>query len=115
MIVLKPTDTIKVVLAGAVSANQVKIVVSWVDIRDSDQAVTGIDGAVVFSNNTSAVTVIGSPDAAKHRVVKSIFVYNNDSATVTPTLYKDDGANTAPIMPVAAMLTKEFAEYSSND
>lgn len=46
-----------------------------------------------LSNNTTDVTVVGSPSASTRRVVKSITVYNNDTATATVTLKYFDGTN----------------------
>lgn len=46
-----------------------------------------------LSNNTTDVSVVGSPGASTRRVVKSITVYNNDTVSSTVTLKYYDGTN----------------------
>lgn len=91
MIVLSDPQKLEVVLGGAVTTNQLPVVVSFVDVNDTTYSPLG---ATTITNNTTAVTVVFKPGPALRRQVKFISIYNADTVNATVTLrYNDDGTN----------------------
>lgn len=85
MIILsQTTDKIQVVLAGAVSTNQLPCVASWRDITATPSYVAG--RSVANTNNTTDVDLIAAPAATTQRVIDFISVYNADIASATVTI-----------------------------
>jgi len=88
MICLDSTlKSLEIVLAGAITTNQLDYTVSYVDIDSTASfaisAVTEADGT---SNSTTAVTVIAAPAASHERQVKFLTVYNKDTVAATVTV-----------------------------
>ena len=87
MIVLsETTDNLQVVLGANVSTNQLQCLVSWRD-RTSTTFVAG--RSVANTNNTTDVTIAGSPAASTQRIIDLISIYNNDTAIATVTIKLD--------------------------
>lgn len=87
MIVLaNTTDTVKAVLAGAVTANQLQCVGCW---RDVTTTAYTPDRTVVDTNGTTAVNVVAAPASSTQRVIDCISIYNADTASATVTITYD--------------------------
>jgi uncharacterized beta-barrel protein YwiB (DUF1934 family) len=86
MIILKSTDTLEVLLAGAVATNQLPVVMCYVDIDTTSMEVTGYGNELNVTNNTTAVTIATAPASGKVRVIKKLNIRNKDTASVTLTL-----------------------------
>jgi len=89
LVLTQTTDLIEIVLGGSVTTNQLKVTASWRDITTT--AYTP-GRTVSTTNNTTDVTIIGSPAASTQRVVDLINVYNSDTVSATVTVkYSDNG------------------------
>lgn len=84
MIVLDATTkSLEVVLAGAVTTNQLPIVASYVDVTTTAYTPKANDTA---TNNTTAVTPVAAPAASTQRQVKLLTVYNADTVAAAVTV-----------------------------
>src|SRR6266850_1628798 len=90
-----PTKKLEVVLAGAVSANQLEITSQYFD--HIPQATTTVRRGApqrATSNNTTDVTIVDAPVLQGIiRNVHTIFVHNKDTTTATVTVKMDDNGN----------------------
>jgi hypothetical protein len=93
MIVLDATTkSLEIVLAGAITTNQLPFVLSYVDLLSVDQSVSAVAPTDGVSNNGTAVTVLAAPAAGHTRTVKFISVENADTVAATLTLrYNNNG------------------------
>lgn len=82
------TRKLQVVLAGAVTTNQLPVVVSY-----SDQTSSTYNGAtqLAVTNNTTEVDICSAPPAATTRDVDFIQVQNTDTVPATVTVRVDAG------------------------
>jgi hypothetical protein len=94
MIILKNTDSLQVLLAGAVAANQAVLFAAFVDVDSVTFAATAADNSNGLTNSTTAVSWMGSPTSGKVRQAKYLSLYNADTATITATVRINDGTNT---------------------
>lgn len=78
------------VLAGAVSANQPIFTVAYADTDGTAFAEASNDGTL---NSATPVELVAAPASGHRRVIKSISIYNADTASVTYSLYLLNGAN----------------------
>lgn len=109
MIVLQDTnDTIEVVLAGAITTNQLPCTVSWRDITTTGYTP---GGSRSNTNSTTAVTLVAAPGASTQRVIDNITIFNNDTATATVTVRIDDNS-TEYIVAKATIQAGETLEYT---
>lgn len=103
------TKTLKGVLAGAITTTQPDYVIAWADSTSTTFTEGSSNGAF---NSTSDVTMVAAPAASTRRVIKSITVYNRDTASITFTLKFDDNGT-------QRFLTKQTlasgASWSSDD
>lgn len=83
LILTETSDIIEVVLGGAVTTNQLQCATAWRDITTT--AYTP-GRTVINTNNTTDVTVVGSPASSTQRVVDHINIYNNDTVSATVTV-----------------------------
>ena len=111
MIVLsETTDNLQVVLGANVSTNQLQCLVSWRD-RTSTTFVAG--RSVANTNNTTDVTIAGSPSASTQRIIDLISIYNNDTAIATVTI-KLDANGTEYIFYKGLLQAGETLTYTDN-
>lgn len=94
MIVLKKTtEKLQIVLAGAVTSNQLEVTAVYYD--DIPQATTSVRRRahkVSSTNSTTDVDIVDAP--ADHGIIRNIekvTIHNKDTATATPTIKLDDG------------------------
>jgi len=84
MIILsETTDKVQVVLAGAITTNQLQCFTSWKNRGTGIPIVTG--RTVINTNSTTAVDIVGSPTAGQ-RVVDLITIYNSDTVNAIVTI-----------------------------
>jgi len=118
MIYLDATNRkLEIVLAGAITTNQLDVVVCFKDIpartKPSYEDYLGAT-TVTNTNNTTDVTICAAPSAAGTvRDVSMINVYNKDTASATVTI-KIDIAGTEYILVKQVLLTTETLHYDSS-
>ena len=81
------TKSLEVLLGGAVAGTQLPFSASYVDTNVSPVPVSEANGT---TNNTSAVTLVSAPASSKRRIVKSLGIYNADSAEAAVTVRVND-------------------------
>lgn len=81
--------SLEVDLSAAVAANQLPIVVSYIETTSS--ASTPATGTTQ-TNNTTAVTALAAPGASTQRLVKYFNLYNADTANATVTVQVNDNS-----------------------
>lgn len=80
MIILDATNkSLEILLGGAITTNQLPIVVSFVDILNSDQSISSTDENDLLTNSGTAVTLISSPASGHSRVLKTLSVQQADT------------------------------------
>lgn len=98
MIILDTVNrTLEAVLGGAVAANELPIVVCYVDVTAA--AYTPAT-AHTTTNGAVTVTIAAAPAGATQRQIKFISIRNQDTAAVTLTLKYDDAATERQIYSV---------------
>lgn len=93
MILLKSTDTLQVLLAGTVTASQAVLYAAFNDLA-TDGSTIAPSNSNGTTNNTTAVSWVGSPATDKVRQVKYLSLYNADTASIIATVRINDGTNT---------------------
>jgi len=114
MITLNTTlRKLQVVLSGAITTNQLPVIVHYQDYRTQDGA-TSFGSYQVNTNNTTAVDILAAPTSGTLRTVKEITIQNADSATATVTVRYNDNGTTYTILKVA-LTTGDNLIYQSGD
>jgi hypothetical protein len=80
------TKTIRAALVGAVATSNPDFVVAYADSTDSTFAEASTDGQL---NGTTDVTLVAAPGSGVKRTIKSISVYNRDTAPVIVVIKLD--------------------------
>jgi hypothetical protein len=107
MIILsETTDNLQVVLAGAITTNQLQCFASWRD-RTSTTFIAG--RTVVNTNNTTDVNLVPAP-ATGQRVVDFFTIFNRDTVNATITI-KLDANGTEYILFKVTLATGEALVY----
>lgn len=94
MIALNSTRSLEIILAGAVTTNQLPFTATYVDHTPNTPPVipvttsTPADGQ---TNNAVAVTMVPAPAVGTQRTIKRINVYNADTAQATVTIRVNNG------------------------
>ena len=83
------TRKIEAKIAGAPATTNPDFVASWADNTDSAFTEGNSNGAL---NGSTLVDVVIAPAASTRRVIKSITIFNRDTAAVTLTVYYNDNA-----------------------
>lgn len=88
---------LQIVLAGAVTANQLPVVACY-----SDKTTTAYTGSMqrAVTNNTTQVDIVSAPAASTVRDIDSLSVWNKDTAAATVTIFYDDNATDAEVIKV---------------
>lgn len=89
MVLDQTTKTLEVLLGGAPATNQLPVVASWGDL--SATAITP-GSADTVTNGVTAVTIVAAPAASVQRQVRSIHIYNADTASVVVTVRLNNNA-----------------------
>lgn len=96
MIVLDTTlRKLEIVLAGAITTNQLAFVVSY---QDSTVAPPATNQGQ--SNNTTAVTLVAAPASGAQRELHYLSIYNADTVAATVTVQLNDNATLRTIVKV---------------
>lgn len=107
MFVTSTSAKIEILLGAAVTANNVVFVADWID-NTAGSFAPGVTADTVAG--TTAVTAIGSPGASTQRLVKSITIYNADTANAAVTVRYYDGSTNYKIVTVT-LHTTETLQY----
>lgn len=92
MIILSSTtDSLQVVLASAITTNQLRCFVSY---RDTTSTTITPNRAVANTNSTTAVTLLSAPSASQQKIVDYLSIYNADTANATVTVYINSSSTT---------------------
>jgi hypothetical protein len=111
MILDSTKKSLEILLDGAVATNQLPITVSWVDV--SDTAFTPASYHTI-SNSANVVKIAYSPGTAgTRRVIKTLFIFNADTASRTVTLRLNDNATTRIIVR-KALAADETLQYTDS-
>lgn len=105
--------SLELVLAGAITTNQLPWMVSWAELDTTDFSLTDWASGDGASNSTTPVTLIGSPTATKRRQLKYASVYNKDTVSATVTIQLNNNSTVRELF-VAVLATGEslrFSEY----
>lgn len=112
MIVLSnTTDRLYVVLGGAVTTTQLKCVTSW---RDRTATTFTADRTVVSTNNTTDVSMAGSPAASTQRLIDYFVIYNADTVSAIVTI-KFDANGTQYTISTTTLLTGERLVFTEQN
>lgn len=106
MLVLTTAQKLEIVLGGTVTTNQLQFVASYIDTTDD---VTGVQHGT--TNNTTDVELVAAP-SADLRLVRSIHIYNADTASATVTVKYDQSA-TERILRKASIAAGSTLVYDS--
>jgi hypothetical protein len=118
VIVLKSTDTLSIVLAGAVTTTQADLYASYIDasagiaIPNQTNRCDGSQSAV--SAGTTPVTIVSAPLAKTLREVQYLSIYNADTVSMTVTLRLIDNGTTR-ILGKVTLGVGERAEYTDSN
>lgn len=114
MIIVNSTvRTLQVVLAGAITTNQLDCTSHYQDYRlDGDEDSFGT--TVVNTNNTTAVTLVPSPTSGVARATFSITVFNKDTVAATVTVRFNDNGTTYVIFK-GELASEDTLIYSAED
>jgi hypothetical protein len=85
------SSTIQVLLAAAVTTNQLPVS-SWYADHGASSFTPGAN--VTTTNGTTAVTAVAAPGASTQRQIKNITIFNRDTVDATVTVRYNDGTNT---------------------
>lgn len=80
LILAATTESLEVDLGGAIATNQLHCVAHFVDIDQATGAATAWDSSQTLTNGTTAVTLVAAPGASTSRIIKSLTVFNADTA-----------------------------------
>lgn len=88
MIVLDSTsETLQIVLAGAVATNQLECYAAYRDITTTDYTP---GSNVVLTNSTTDRNLVDAPAVSTQRVIDYVSIFNADTASATVTVKYDD-------------------------
>ncbi len=107
LILSNTTDTLELVLAGAVAANQPSFICSYRDITATDYVPGRVLGLL---NGATAVVGATAPAASTQRVIDHLTVFNRDTANVTLTVRYDANGTEYPLT-VVTLAPSERLEY----
>lgn len=111
MLILSQTsDTLQIVLAGAVATNELEITAHWREITTAPTFVAGRTPS--FTNGTTPVDIATNPGPGKI-VLDYVSVYNSDTTSATVTLRLNDDGTIYRIATVT-LGVGERLEYSND-
>lgn len=109
MIVLaNTTDKIQLKLSNSITSNQLEGFASY---RDTTTTTITPGRNFVLTNNTTAVDLIGSPNASTQRVIDYMSVYNSDTVAATVSFIFNDNS-TLYELSVTQLQSGEKIEYA---
>jgi len=93
MLLDSTSQSLEIVLAGAVATNQLPVSVEYVDMTST--ATTG-GTQLSTTNSTTAVTIASAPAASTQRRILGVQVFNADTASATVTVRTKDTSTLYP-------------------
>lgn len=89
--ILTPSYSLRVVLGGAITTNQLDCSADYFDyVQDNT---TGKPGCVMIAtDNGTEVTLVSAPTQSSIRQINAMRVHNKDTVNATVTVKYDDGA-----------------------
>lgn len=88
MIILDATNrSLEVVLAAAITTNQLPVVSSYVDVTTTTYTP---GSSTTATNSTTGVTIVAAPGAATQRQIKFLSIHNADTAAAVVTVRYND-------------------------
>lgn len=109
IILTETTDSLQVVLGGAITTNQLKCMASWRDIVASPASYTP-GRTLADTNDTTDVDIVAAPAASTQRVVDFISIFNTDTVNATVTI-KFDASGTEYTLFKTTLAAGEKLEY----
>jgi hypothetical protein len=101
MIILDATTkSLEIVLASAITTNQLPFVLGYVDVLSSDMSVSAVGSNDGASNSTTPVTVLAAPVSGHTRQVKFLSVQNADTVPAVVTLQYNDNSTERTIVTI---------------
>ena len=91
------TKTLEVVLAGAVAANELPVVVTFVDVTTTAYTPGSTD---TITTGTTPVTAVAAPAASTQRQIKFLSVYNADTVAATVRINFNNNATLRRVVSV---------------
>lgn len=91
MIINNTTEVIEFFLGGTVTSQQASFLCSFNELSATTITPLETNG---LSNNTTAVTLMGSPSSGLQRQLRQLSIKNNDTSNMTITIRFNDGSNT---------------------
>ena len=110
MIINSVNRSIEFVLGGSITTNQLPFVCQY--CNTTREGLQHDNTALGISNNTTAVTILSAPGAGQKREIKSLSVYNADTASATVTVRLNDNATLRSIV-VVTILTGEHLLFTT--
>lgn len=96
MIILSnTTDSLQVVLASAITTNQLRCYVAY---RDTTSTTITPNRAIANTNSTTPVTLLSAPSASQQKVVDYLSIYNSDTADAVVTVYINSSSVTYKLL-----------------
>lgn len=116
MYVLNTTGkSIEVLLAGAVTTNQLVIVSSYMDVTATAATIPGAND--LLTSDTTAVTAVAAPGASTSRLIKHLSIFNADTASATVTVRLNNSSTYRTLVKITLeassfMETSDFVRWS---
>lgn len=96
MIILSSTtDSLQVVLASAITTNQLRCYVAY---RDTTATTITPNRAVANTNSTTPVTLLSAPATSQQKIVDYLSIYNSDTANAVVTVYINSSSVTYKLL-----------------
>lgn len=86
------THSLEVILAGAITTNQLPFIVTYKNRSLNQQESFAINHGQ--TNSAVAVSLLDAPQTGQQRIVETISVYNADTVNATATVRLNDNATT---------------------
>lgn len=106
------TKSIVVAMSGAAATTNPSYVTSYSDDTGTAFTEGSSDGAL---NGTSSVTIVASPASSTRRLVKTIYISNTDTASVTLTVSYNDNATLRQIAKVTLQVGDTWSTDGTTD
>ena len=113
MIVLDTTSkSITVVMSGAAATTNPSYTTSYADNNGTSFTEGASDGVL---SGTTPVTVVSAPASSTRRIVNTITIENNDTASVTLTIGYVNGASTRVLAKVTLQVGDTWTTYGDDN
>jgi len=111
LILSTTTDSLEVILAGAITTNQLDCVASYRETTTTTFAPLTADAS---TNNTTAVTLVSAPSASTQRVIDEVSIFNGDTSSETVTVRLNRNGTFRTLF-LATLAPNEKIQYSDKN